>query len=241
MQALRKMSEKQPHLRWLIGSGLAGLFMLIAIVAFTMGEPVQIEAPPLHPSDWILAIAGGIAIPLTLLTYWGLQFLPQPKPRPQAMQEPVQEQPVHRHIILNTPVAKPEVVLRLTSERDEWKRAYERMERKYQESLRVVAASPEPAVERELTYGAVAALIKSGGRLGINEAQKVVRAHGGVAGRDYKPLQEVLLLLAALSPTVPDAPIHEEKQAVNSRVNGECSPVNRAMGRSQPRRGKRGR
>jgi hypothetical protein len=232
MQVLRNMSKSQPHLPWLIGSGVVSLFLLIAIVTVAMGETPQVEMPVLHPSDWILAIGMGIAIPATMLMYWALQFLPQPTPRVQEAQEPAQ----HRHIVLNTPHAKPEVVLRLTRERDDLQRELDAL--KQQRAPQAVTLSPEPAVERELTYAAVIALIESQGRLSINDAQKLVREHRGMVGRDYKPLQEVLRLLATLSPTASDAPIHEAKQAVHE-VNGRAySRVNGATGRSQPRKGR---
>lgn len=207
MQALRKMSKKQPHLPWLIGTGLLSFVMLIAIVAFNMSDPVQIAPPVLHSSDWILAIGMGLAIPATILTYWALQFLPQPKPRLQ-----VQEESLQRPIIFKTPHAKPEVVLRLTQERDEW-------QRKYQELLRV---RPEP--ERELTYSAVAELLKAG-NIGIKAAIEIVRANGGMVGRrGYDELKELLPLLP--SPTAQEPPgsrdpltVNREPESVNQRVN----------------------
>lgn len=206
MQALRKMSKTQPHLPWLIGSVVVSLFILIAIVAVVMGEGPQIAPPVLHSSDWVLAIGMGLAIPATILTYWALQFLPQPKPRLQ-----VQEESLQRPIIFKTPHAKPEVVLRLTQERDEW-------QRKYQELLRV---RPEP--ERELTYSAVTELLKAG-NIGIKAAIEVVRANGGMVGRrGYDELKELLPLL---SPTAQEPPgsrdpltVNREPESVNQRVN----------------------
>lgn len=108
------------------------------------------------------------------------------------------------------------------AERNEWEHKYRELS-KHQ-------------IEKELTYSAVLALMSTGGKTSINEAQAIVRANGGVVGRDYKPLQAILKGLAALSPTDEQTPIHSDKQAVNrkyERVNGR---VNTATGRSQPRK-----
>jgi hypothetical protein len=215
MQVLREMSEKQPHFRWLIASGLFSLVMLVAIVTVAMGEPAQVPLPDLHPSDWVLAIAGGLAIPATMLTYWGLQFLPQPQPRLQA---PVQEV-AQRPIIYNG--TSPEVVNRLKAERDALQKQLD--------------ARPEP--ERALTYRAVIALLRAG-NVGIKYGKEMVRANGGVVGRDDSELKALLALLP--SPTDAGSPIHAQKQAVNREPEGVNQPVNRrAMGRSQPRKGRR--
>lgn len=239
MESLRKMSKAQPHLPWLIGSALVSLIILVVVVSAAMGETPQVEAPPLLASDWVLIIAGALAVPATMLAYWALQFLSQPQPR---LQDEAQEVRPRHHIIVNTPNAKPEVVLRLTQERDEWKRAHDELQQKYARAQQVQIVQPVVEPERELTYAAVLALVKTGGRVSINEAQKLIRGNRGMVGRDYRPLQEVLMAIAALSPTAPSAPIRESKQAVHEVNEGVHKHVNGEVGNRRARlpRKKRG-
>lgn len=114
-------------------------------------------------------------------------------------------------------------------ERDEWRR-------KYNALLAARQSPPEP--ERELTYRAVAALLKAG-NVGIKEAIRIVRENGGVVGRKgYDELRDLLALLP--SPIVQKNPDSRNLQAVNRESDTKTvvrEPVNRpAMGRSQPRR-----
>lgn len=111
-------------------------------------------------------------------------------------------------------------------ERDEWRRKYNAL----------LQARPEP--ERELTYQAVAALLKAG-NVGIKEGIRIVRENGGVVGRKgYDELRDLLALLP--SPIVQKNPDSRNLQAVNRESDTKTvvrEPVNRpAMGRSQPRR-----
>lgn len=125
------------------------------------------------------------------------------------------------------PVAAPDHRLQAaTRERDEW-------HRKYMELLAARQSLSEP--ERELTYRAVAALLKTG-NVGIKEAIRVVRENGGVVGRKgYDELRDLLALLP--SPTVEERPDLRDSQAVNREPERVNQSVNRpAMGRSQPRR-----
>lgn len=188
-------------------------------------EPVQpapqIIFPEFSAADWIMAMVAIGAPSLMILTIWFLRtrpVIPQMQLEGEAsaiaeIEMPQVSQP-HRHIILNNPHAKPEVVLRLTAQLAD-------AERKCTELQAQLDARPAPEPERELTYAAVLALVQTGGRVSINAAQKLIRENKGVVGRDYKPLQEVLSALAALSapyPTVQDTPIHEPQPS----VNGEC-------------------
>ena len=111
-------------------------------------------------------------------------------------------------------------------ERNEWERKYRELSKQQ--------------VEKELTYAAVAALLMTGGRVGINEAQRIVRDNGGTVGRDYKPLQGLLLTISAMmtnhSPTAQDGAMHSEKLTVNRKYDAVNERVNTATGRSQPRK-----
>lgn len=240
------MKEKTKEWGFFIAAFLIITWLLsfLAPSSETASPQPQMPFPDLSATDWIMAFVAIGSIPAALLTVYILQNLPQPAQQLQmnggaqtveteteATQTPMEERP----IVFNG--ASPEVVNRLAGQRDYWQREAKRL----QALLDARPITPEPAVEKELTYAAVIALIKAGGQLSINDAQKLVREHRGIVGRDYKPLQEVLRLLSTLSPTASNAPAQENSQAVHGKCERPERPVNGATGRSQLRRRGRGR
>lgn len=243
----------------LIACGLIGLSISAVLLSHQTGQPLlpQISLKELLAPyiSGVLAILKGLLLAIVITAaaiIIGLLVIPIRNWLKYQMEQCANElddserETVAREIRINgqgyqreKPVAAPREALldglqqqRLQNaidERNEW-------QRKYMELLAARQSPPEP--ERELTYRAVAALLKTG-NVGIKEAIRVVRENGGVVGRKgYDELRDLLALLP--SPIVQKNPDSRNLQAVNRESDTKTvvrEPVNRpAMGRSQPRR-----
>lgn len=220
---------------WVVG--IPALAFVVAVVGHQTGEPLvvldfswinNLINPYVRGAVFLLkaALVTGAVLVTGVIVYaiaipFRDRLIAKGHAKTQSVRAPETQEPVqHRHIILNTPSAKPEVVLRLTRERDDMQRELQALRVEYA-LLQACQSAPEP--ERELSYQAVRALLLAG-NVGIKEAIKVVRANNGTVGqKSYQALKDLLPLLPPC-PTADGSREIVESQAMNC----EPAPMNQA-------------